>query len=62
MLFPAQSQPRGVNAKKIENIVEILCPHMEPVKRQFWLNITKSDDAPDLQFKSDLLESDNEDK
>ena len=61
MLFPAQSQPGGVNAK-IENIVEILCPHMEPVKRQFWLNITKSDDAPDLQFERDLLESDNEDK
>lgn len=55
-LFPPQCQPRGVNTQKIENIIQVLCPHMEPGKRRFWLNIKKSDDSPDLQIERDIFE------
>ena len=57
LLFPPQSEPRGVNTKKINDIIEKLCPHMEPVKRSFWLDIEKRDEAADLQNERDEEEN-----
>ena len=51
--FPSHKSARGVNTVKVENIVKVLCPHMEPVKRQFWFYMPQNDNSPDLQVEHD---------
>ena len=56
--FPAKRVPRGVHTGKIRNIIEKLCPHMDAVKRKFWLDIPLNDTSPDLQKERDPNEHD----
>ena len=48
--FVSRKAPRGVNTAKVENIIKVLCPHMELVKRKFWLELPKKGDLPDQQI------------
>ena len=58
--FVSRKAPRGVNTAKVENIIKVLCPHMEPVKRKFWLELPKNEDLPDLQIERDPSEAKND--
>ena len=62
ILFPSHCRLRGVNTTKIQSIIKVLCPHMEPVKRQFWLDIPINDNSPDLQIERDPCEVDTEEE
>ena len=44
----------------VENIITVLCPHMEPVKRIFWLELPKQGDLPDLRIERDPCEAKND--
>ena len=58
--FKSSTVPRGVNTTKAENIIKLLCPHMDPVKRKFWYDISKNDTSPDLQVERDPKEDGND--
>ena len=47
----SRSAARGVNTGKVKNIIQLLCPHMEPVKHQFWIHMPTNDDSRDLQVE-----------
>ena len=58
--FKSSTVPRDVNTIKAENIIKLLCPHMDPVKRKFWYDIPKNDTSPDLQVERDQKEDGND--
>ena len=45
--FPSKSGPRGAKASKIDNIIHLLCPHMELIKWIFWSEIPRNENSPD---------------
>ena len=56
-----RKEPRGINSAKVANIIRVLCPHMAPVKRRFWLELSTKEGLPDLQTERDLLEDMDDD-
>ena len=59
--FKRRKEPRGINSAKVANIIQVLCPHMAPVKRRFWLELSTKEGLPDLQTERDLLEDMDDD-
>ena len=51
--FPSMQTPRGTNTAKISKIVEKLCPHMDSMKRKFWIDLPCNELSLDLQNTRD---------
>ena len=51
--FPSKQTPRGANTAKISKIVEKLCPHMDSMKRKFWIDLPCNELSLDLQNTRD---------
>ena len=56
--FPSKQTPRGANSAKISKIVEKLCPHMDLIKRKFWIDLPCNELSLDLQNTRDKNEED----
>ena len=46
--FERKKKPRGISKDKKQEIIEKLCPHMMPNRRDFWYNLPENNESMDL--------------